>query len=531
MDEARRAGAVVSRRTLLGGAAALTGAAVVLGAPWVRAADAAAPYPDGYPFALGVASGDPTPDGVVLWTRLAPAPLEADGGLDPQPIDVRWELARDEGMRDVVRRGGAVAWPAFAHSVHVEVTGLEPGREWYYRFTAGDAVSPVGRTRTAPRRGAAVDGLSFAFVSCQNWEDGFFPVLRDIAELDVDFVFHLGDYIYEYGIQNGKGPRAPDLPAEFAVETTTLEHYRLRHALYKTDPQLRAAHAAHPFVVTWDDHEVENDYAGLARVGGEDPTGFPERRRAAYQAYYEHLPLRAASIPDDAETRIYRRLRWGDLASFSVLDTRQYRTDQPCGDGESERCAAALDPSQTLTGPEQERWLLRGLSTSDAQWNVIAQQVLMAELDHELAPDAKRFWNDAWDGYPAARARILQHLHSREVPNPVVLTGDWHSTFANDVKLDFDDPASPTVASEFVTPSITTGGDRTPYGPYYGPMVPFNPHIRFFDGDRRGSLVARLSRERMEVDWRVAARVATPDAPVWPLRRFTVEAGRPGVLV
>jgi alkaline phosphatase D len=284
-------------------------------------------------------------------------------------------------------------------------------------------------------------------------------------------------------------------------------------------------------VVTWDDHEVENDYQGLTPVEGGEPVDFAARRSAGYQAYYEHLPLRAASIPDDGQTRIFRRLRWGSLASFSVLDTRQYRTNAACGDGESPRCAAALDPAQTMTGPAQERWLLRGLDASRAQWNLIAQQVLMAELDHEIAPDAKRFWNDAWDGYPAARARILQHLHSREIANPVVLTGDWHSTFANDVKLDFDDPASPTVASEFVTPSITTGGDATPYGPYYGPMVPFNRHIRFFDGDRRGSLVARLSRERLEVDWRVAASVGTPDAPVWPLRQFAVEAGRPGVQV
>jgi alkaline phosphatase D len=391
-----------TRRGVLLGAGGLAAAAALSRLP-LDLARASAPSFASDPFALGVASGDPRPRGVVLWTRLAPAPLQPDGGLDPQPIDVRWEVARDEGMQQVVQAGTAVAWPAFAHSVHVEVDGLAPGREWYYRFTAGEAASPVGRTRTAPRGGAAVDELRFAFVSCQNWEDGYFPVLRDVAELDVDFVLHLGDYIYEYGIENGKGPRKPELPAEFAVETTTLEQYRLRHALYKTDPQLRAAHARHPFVVTWDDHEVENDYQGLTPVEGGEPVDFAARRSAGYQAYYEHLPLRAASIPDEGRTRIFRRLRWGRLASFNVLDTRQYRTNAACGDGESPRCAAALDPEQTMTGPAQERWLLRGLDASRAQWNLIAQQVLMAELDHEIAPDAKRFWNDAWDGYPAAR--------------------------------------------------------------------------------------------------------------------------------
>jgi alkaline phosphatase D len=194
---------------------------------------------------------------------------------------------------------------------------------------------------------------------------------------------------------------------------------------------------------------------------------------------------------------IYRRITWGDLAELSFLDTRQYRDEPPCGYGEQQRCAAALDPRFTVTGPEQERWLLRGLDRSNARWNVIAQQVLMPQLDHDgVAGDL--FWNDSWDGFPAPRNRIIQHLHSRKLDNPVVITGDWHSTFANDIKLDFDDPRSKTVAAEFVTPSISSNGDV----PIYGAMIKFNPHIKFFDGDRRGSMTARITRREMEVDWR-----------------------------
>jgi len=509
-----------TRRSALAGAGSLALAAALsrlpldlaYGAPTRHGAD---------PFTLGVASGDPAPDGVVLWTRLAPEPLRAGGGMPSRPVEVRWELAKDAGMRRIVDRGRATAWPAFSHSVHVEARGLDPGWEYFYRFTTGGAASRVGRTRTAPGR-RRVDQLTFSFATCQKWEEGFYPAYRAIAREDLDFVLHLGDYVYEYGIENGWGPRSPQLPAEFAAETETLDQYRLRHALYKTDPDLQAAHAAHPFVVTWDDHEVRNDYSG-------DEADLLARRANAYRAFYEHLPLRSDSLPRGPSMPIHRRLTWGDLAELSVLDTRQYRTDHPCGDGETARCAAALEPRQTLTGPEQERWLLRGLDRSDARWNFIAQQVLMAQLDHDPAPNVQRFWNDSWDGYPAARNRIIQHLHSRRIDNPVVLTGDWHSTFASDIKLDFDDPRSRTVAAEFVTPSVSSNGDDTPYGPYYGPMVPFNPHIRFFDGDRRGSMTARLRRSELEVDWRIADRVGSPDAKVRTLKRFAVEAGRPGL--
>jgi alkaline phosphatase D len=477
-----------------------------------------APRHGGNPFALGVASGDPHTDGIVLWTRLAPEPLRADGGMEPRPVEVRWEVAKDAGMRRLVRRGRTTAWPAFAHSVHVEVDGLDDGRDYFYRFTAGSATSPVGCTRTAPR--GRVDELTFSFVTCQKWDEGFYPAYREIAREDHDLVIHLGDYTYEYGIANGVGPRRPQLPPEFATETDTLERYRLQHALYKTDPHLQAAHRAHPFVVIWDDHEVVNDYTG-------DPRWF-SRRANAYRAFYEHLPLREESIPRGPDMPIYRKLTWGDLAEFSMLDTRQYRSDPPCGFGEADRCPEAFDPEYTMVGPKQERWLLESLKRSDARWNLIGNQVLIAELDHD-GEAGDLFWNDSWDGYPAARTRITKFLQRERIRNPVVITGDWHSTFANDVKADYEDPRSPTVAAEFVTPSISSNGDAEVYGPYYGPMIRFNPHIRFFDGDRHGSMKARLKRSHMEIDWRIADRVGDPDARVRTLRAFAVESGRPGV--
>lgn len=479
-----------------------------------------------YPFTLGVASGDPTPEGVVLWTRLAPRPLEADGGMPNSRVAVRWWVAADERMQHVVRHGTALAVPELAHSVHVEVDGLRPGRGYYYRFAAGGEASLIARTRTAPAHGAHLQRLRFAFCTCQAWSDGYYNALRHMADEDLEVVFHLGDYIYEGVAENG-GVRNVALPDLLQGEATTLARYRAIHALYKTDPDLQLVHARFPFVVTWDDHEVENDYTGLISEN-DDPIGyFARRRAAAYQAFYEHLPLRRSFL---ADARLYRRLRFGDLATFHVLDGRQYRSDQPCDDGESERCAAALDPAKTVLGRPQERWLAQGLGGSSARWDVLAQQVLMAELNHQRSPGqtTKVFWNDGWDGYPLARARLLHQLRAARVANPVVITGDWHSTFVNDIKRDFDRPDSPVVATEFVTPAITSNGDGLVYGPYYGPFVPYNPHIRYFEGDRKGYFRVDLSHRRWATDLRFVERVGVPGAAIETAGSWVVEAGRPG---
>jgi alkaline phosphatase D len=345
-------------------------------------------------------------------------------------------------------------------------------------------------------------------------------------------VLHLGDYTYEYAISGITGRGIP-VPAGFEEETVDLRTYRLRHTLYKTDPDLQAAHAKFPFAVIWDDHEVQNDYSGLAPEWGAPSPEFTARRAAAYQAYYEHMPIRhAIARKPGNELRIYRQFRFGRLAEFTMLDDRQYRTDNPCGDGESLRCDEALTGRYTMLGREQERWLSRHFHDASARWNIVAQQLLLAELEHTLPgyPD-EWYWNDAWDGYPLARKRLLTDVAETALRNPVFLTGDWHSTFANDLKLDFKDPASPVVAAEFVTPAITSGGDGTPYGPYYSPMIPFNPHIKYYEGDRRGYFRATVTPGQMELDLRFVTSVENNNGVGYTERSFVVEDGRPGVAI
>lgn len=481
------------------------------------------------PFTLGVASGDPTPDGVVLWTRLAPEPGLPEA-LGSAVIPVGWRVAADDRMRRVVSRGVAIASPELAHSVHVEVCGLLPGRDYFYQFEVRGEESRIGHFRTAPADYELAREVQFAVATCQDWPSGYYVAYRDMCEQDLDLVIHLGDYTYEYAI-GATTRRGIPAPAGFGDETVDLRSYRLRHTLHKLDADLQDAHAAFPFAVVWDDHEVQNDYSGLAPEYGSPSPEFTARRAAAYQAYYEHMPIRASVARlSSSELRIYRRLSYGRLVEFSMLDNRQYRSDNPCGDGESIRCDGALNGKYTMLGREQAEWLSRGLGRSRARWNIIGQQLLLAELEHQPYGD-ELYWNDAWDGYPLARQRLLADVVRQRVQNPVFLTGDWHSTFVNDLKLDFKDRSSPTIATEFVTPAITTGGDATPYGPYYGPMIPHNPHIKYYEGDRRGYLHARVSPERLDVDLRFMSTVESPTATAYTERSFVVERGRPGASI
>jgi alkaline phosphatase D len=492
----------------------------------------AAPALGANPFTLGVASGDPTPDGIVLWTRLAPDPL-VGGGMPARAVGVHWRVASDEGMQTIVAQGQATAIPELAHSVHVEVSGLRPRRYYWYQFSYGqEEESPIGRFRTAPAATESASELRFAVVTCQRWDQGHYTVLRDVAAQKLDAVFHLGDYLYEYSpLQNVRGMVLD--PARFTGQTVTLERYRDQYALYKMDADLQAAHHAHPFVVIWDDHEVQNDYSGRHPENNQvPPREFVVRRAAAYQAFYEHMPIRATLRTDkNNHMRIYRSLSYGRSANFIMLDDRQYRSDNPCGDGESARCEGAFDPKVTMLGEGQEAWLARTLKKSDAEWTFIVQQLLVAQLDHNRSPTVDRFWNDAWDGYPGARDRLLDTIVSRKVRNPVILTGDWHSTFVNDIKRDFAKPYSKLVATEFVTPAISSGGDGTPYGPYYAPMIPYNQHIRYYDGDRRGYFLMKLQQSRLDAELRMVTNVGTPDGTPYKAGRFVVENGRPGAYV
>ncbi len=471
------------------------------------------------PFTLGVASGDPTPDGIVLWTRLAPDPLNG-GGMPRAAVEVDWQVAADEGMRRVIQRGRATATPDLAHAVHVEVSGLDPARWYWYQFKTGSHLSPVGRTRTAPGATNPLNRLSFAFASCQHYEQGFYTAYQHMAEEDLDLVVHLGDYIYEGGIARDR-PRLHNGP-----EIMSLADYRNRHALYKTDANMQRVHALFPWIVTWDDHELDNNYAAEIAEDNAPREGFLERRANAYQAYYEHMPLRRTSMPQGSSMQLYRRLAFGDLAEFSVLDTRQYRTDQPCGDGNKPQCAEALSPQGGVLGSEQERWFLDGLQRSQRRWNIIAQQILMAKIDR--GSDEPLYSMDQWSGYEVARNRILRFLHERKVANPVVLTGDIHSNWAADLKADFADPKSPTIGSEFVGTSITSGGDGSDSNPQAAAAFSRNPHLHFYNA-QRGYVRCAVTPEQWQSDYRVVDYVSKPGSPVKTRASFVVEAGRPGI--
>lgn len=483
------------------------------------------------PFSLGVASGDPLPDSVILWTRLAPEPYEPGGGLGARRVTVRWEVAGDRRFRRVLAQGTTSAHPEFNHSVHVDVRGLTPDRFYYYRFRTGPWVSETGRTRTAPAHTADPARMSLAAVSCQAYHDGYYTAYRHLAEDDVALVLHLGDYLYEYAVNSRGGARNyPEgtLPSVFDRETMTLEDYRLRYALYKSDADLRAAHAAHPFVVAWDDHETENDYAGAIDEKNDPPEEFLPRRAAAYRAYWENQPVRLAGPPTGPDMRLYRRLRWGTLAQFDVLDTRQYRSDQAYGDQRHAAGPETDDPARTITGDVQERWLIDGWRGSSALWNVVPQQVCFSQRRLTDAGADSELGMDGWDGYRASRARVLAGARAAGVENLMVLTGDLHSAHAFDIKADFDDPGSATVGTELVATSISSGKDGTERPGNWDTFMTANPHMKLYDG-RRGYVRVTLGRGAAYADFRTVDVVTTPGSPVATTASFVVDAGSPGL--
>ena len=474
----------------------------------------------GPPFNLGVASGDPAHNGVVLWTRLAPDPLAPGGGMPPGPLRVEWEVALDERFRKVVRRGHERVHAEDAHTAHVEVRGLHADTTYWYRFRAGGEISPVGRTRTTPRPGSRPRGIRFVAASCQNYQQGLYTAHRAMAAEDVAFVVFLGDYIYE---------SRPDPAAvrqhDGTGEPFDLDQYRSRYALYKLDPDLQASHTAVPWIVTLDDHEVDNNWAGPIPQDPalQPPEQFLARRTAALKAYWEHMPLSRRARPAGAEMALFRRFTWGDLLQIDVLDTRQHRSDQPVD------LAGADDPAATMLGAEQEAWLSNGLRRSRARWNCLAQQVMLAQNDR-LAGPAQVFDFDNWDGYRVARQRLLAELTG--VANPVVLSGDRHRTWVSDLKEDFDDPGSTTVGAELTGTSLSSGGDEDPdlFHAVFGPIMAESPHWKFID-NRRGYLVCDLDRQRWLTDLRVVSTVLSPNATVSTFAQFLTEAGRRGVSV
>ncbi|MBD1552639.1 alkaline phosphatase D family protein [Pseudomonas typographi] len=484
------------------------------------------------PFALGVASGDPWPDGFVIWTRLTALPLYPGNERElPPSIPVDWEVALDEAFTRVAQRGRTQALAINGHAVHVELRGLQPGREYWYRFITLGEQGPSGRALTLPALDSHVQRLRLSVASCAHYERGFFSAYRHMADERPDLVLFLGDYIYEY--TNAAG--TPGLARAYgAPDATDLAGYRYRYALHKTDPDLQRLHACAPWIATWDDHEVQDDYSGrFSKDPNVSLARFQQRRAAAYQAFLENMPLRRPPLGNNGSPQIYRRFTYGDLAALPVLDGRQYRSKQPCyrapdfgkGHMQANSCADLADPSRTLLGFEQEKWLYDGLRRSTSRWNLLAQDLLVAPLRAQKpGSDEARYWTDTWDGFQAARGRLIENLRDSQAANPIVLSGDYHSFWANHLYERPEDPTSRLVAAEFVGTSITSNG------PSYSAVqaiLPDNPQIRFYDSRPRGYLSLDLTSERLDVKMQAISDRLDPNASVSTLKRFVVESGSP----
>ena len=481
-----------------------------------------------YPFSLGVASGDPSPDGFVIWTRIAPEPLTPDGGMGIGTAPVKWEVGSDDRFREIVARGEALARPELAHSVHIEVTGLQPDRPYWYRFEIQGERSIRGRARTAPSPGATPTALRFGVAGCQHYEEGYFTAYRHLArEENLAFVYHYGDYIYEYGSDELRASFGGDLIQPVRVhagprDLFDIDDYRQRYAQYKMDADLQRAHAAHTFLHTMDDHEVQNNWVGILSEDDVPPEIFRLKRQQAFQAWYEHMPVRRSSFPQPNGVDIQRAFKWGNLAEINLLDTRQYRTDQPCGDRWGSTCPEINSPNAAVLGAEQEAWLNRNLQSRDTRWNVLAQQIMMMSLDRRRTPDEAphRVLNlDSWAGYEVPRQRLLARL--RGLDNVIVLTGDEHQNWVGLLE-----ERERPVAAEFVVTSITSGGDGQDVRRGSDVILANNPQLKWVN-DQRGYGVMDVTPERWQADFMVMDRVRTPDGQISKRASWIVPHGRP----
>lgn len=523
---------IMKRRSLLTGAGALT----LTGGLTSLALGACAPAPAklssgassvkglDYLFPLGVASGDPVSDGFVIWTRLVPLPLAENGGLSA-PMAVMWEVAEDALFARVIRAGRVTATADWAHSVHIEVSGLRPERPYFYRFIANGQTSPVGRAKTTPLFAAAVDKLRFGIASCQHWEQGFFNAYHDMVKDDPDIIVHLGDYIYE-------ASWGPQVRRQATTNAISLTDYRRIHAQYKTDPALQAAHAHAPWLFIWDDHEFVNDYANL-----EDENYMPleqvrARRIAAYKAYYEHMPVRLRSQPKGIHMRLYDYFYYGNLMTMALTDGRQYRDDQACqtetdGGGRPvarETCPEFDDPNRSMFGKEQERWLMPSFARSGAQWDVLAQPTLFSRLFQKTREGLPAAWNDGWDGYPATRNMLLKAVEQRQPKNFISIGGDMHSWWQADLKADYANPDSATLGTEFVTTSVTAHSYN--YNNFQR-MLPDNPHIHFVDDRKRGYSMVNVTPKNWTFEMKEMTSVYDPKAGAVTAKKYVVESGVP----
>jgi alkaline phosphatase D len=476
------------------------------------------------PFGLGVASGQPRPDSVVLWTRLRIS--EADAALKGQTLSVVCEVFADAAMRQPVRQWTVQTDARRGHSVHVVATGLQPARPYWYRFVCGTAHSPVGRARTTPGLNDAVDRLRLALASCQHYEQGYFLAHREMAQRDLDLVLFVGDYIYE-----SSNPQHLLRPHQGGVPKL-LDEYRERHAQYKSDADLRACHAAHTWLMTWDDHEVVNDYANDLDRHFTDAQVFLRRRAAAYQAYFEHMPLRLGPDPvNRSQMRIHDRMAWGRLADVWTLDCRQYRDHHACPDPNRGGgrvvmgCDALADPARSMWGAAQEQWLNQGLLSSPRRWKLVAQSTQMSSSGVNT-PLGRSAFTDGWDGYPQARAQFLNSVAQAGVPNVVVLGGDVHMNVAAQLRVQPNDERSPVVASEIVTTSITSRGLGEKL---LAQIRESNPDILHARSDERGFTVLDVRPDTLQAEFVTTPYPVRPDSVFKTQAQYLVRSGVPGL--
>lgn len=489
-----------------------------------------------YPFSLGVAAGDPSPDGFVIWTRLAPEPLERHGGMAMAPMNVSWEVASDDRFSTVVARGEEVARPELGHSIHVEVASLQPDRPYWYRFAVPGERSINGRARTLPPAGSSPTALRFGVCGCQSYEDGFYTAHAHLAREELAFVYHYGDYIYEYrggptrrGWTGGLSVAVREQAGQMLYD---LGDYRQRYAQYKSDPDLIRAHAAHAFFHAFDDHEVVNNWVTDIDENRTPEEIFRTRRAAAFQAWYEHMPVRRAQMPRAAAIQMYRGVRYGDLAEIDILDTRQFRTDQPCDDGFKARCAGMSAPNAAVLGADQEAWLTQNLRRDPARWNCLAQQVMMMALDRRTGDEPAPTYNmDSWAAYEVPRARLLSRMAG--LGNVVVLTGDEHQNFAgllHDPESRSGAGSDRPVAVEFVGTSISSGGDGSDLRPGSDRILANNPQLKFIN-DQRGYLTCEVGRDEWRTNFMVMDRVTTRGGAISRRATATVARGTPDLVI
>ncbi len=522
----------MDRRSLLtraAGAAAAGTAAGLVGWDTAYAAKA--------PFVHGVASGDPLPHAVVLWTRVTPNRHAQPGSGRGPAVDVRWEIATDKAFRNVAARGRSRATSRHDHTVHVDVTGLRPGRTYWYRFRALGARSPIGRTRTAPAANSDTS-VRLGVVSCANYDWGFFGAYRHLAKQNVDAVLHLGDYLYEYGPDGplGEGLPSPAAPrhADPAHECTTITDYRVRHGCYRLDPDLQAMHARHPVIAVWDDHEIAND---TWKRGAEnhDPGehSWKSRSRGGRRAWLEWLPVRR--VEGQSRFRIHRRIRLGRHVDLWMLDERRFRDKQPdsaafsAGSVDPER----NDPDRTMLGERQAEWLSEGLRRSRATWKIIGNQVpffptvlgpaypaavsaVLEPISPALAHEPAAYYVDDWNGYPAERRRLVSTISN--VKDVVILTGDVHQSYACEIPRDPGTYAvtGESVAVELITPGISSPSIATIAAQFlpgadvaFNSVVnsnerAFNPWVKFSENSRCGYLIVDINARRVKADWWLA---------------------------